>query len=236
MPRHLEKAGSRVEGIYTYNPHTTSTGRIIQRAVSHGSIEIAPGYFGVTIQSKHNSQRRLGDFNDSVELRGRKLLNNKVVLIADSEEIEDVAKGMELPVDTITERFEAPLARFMAEVMAINVVIRPEAYDWTLRDFAQPSLKVFFSGPEDTQINSGLAVHEFSRPCKTPIMEMVARFEELGIVYDFEVLKQRFKQSAEKKRGWLAAPYLSGRIALGDTVLLERPLLPDGLVAAFSYE
>ena len=141
----------------------------------------------------------------------RHVRNERQVSIATLEDLKFITEQAEL-TDLLIER-GLDMGRFMSLALAVNVVISGTA---KLSEQLGPGTKLFFGG-EDT--GAILDISEAHLPCSKPA-NAIARSLNLAP----EEIKDRFKEVARARRGYMASVYSPGRIALEDSIDVQLPI------------
>lgn len=148
--------------------------------------------------------RQVRNYQVARKWAGRDVRNERQISIATLEDLRLIAKALEL--DTILDEKSIDLGRFMSQVLAVNVLL--SGVD--LGDYLGPGTKLF-CGEEDT--GAIVDISEAHLPCKKPAFTIATSLD-----LDPAKLKDGFKQVAAERRGYMAAVFAPGRIALGDSV------------------
>lgn len=139
--------------------------------------------------------------------------------------MRDIADDLDLPIGIIEERSAIPIARFMAEQLAANIVVG--GIGRRLNRVVESGMLLAFSNDTE-EIGAVLRITEYNQPCKKPSLKLRQTLGTIGldIGCEFDEFKQRFKKAASDKRGWVASVHSAGEINIGDRAFVHAPISP----------
>lgn len=162
----------------------------------------------------------------SRELDGREVVNDRQLIVAQASDMVTTASNLGLPVEEIEQRSGMGIAHFMAEQLAINILVESPR-DGELSATAIPGLVLVLGNDPGT--SPVMKLSEYSRPCTKPLVKLLASLATLGIERPDGSMKQLlelFKRAARTERGWLGSIFAAGVVGVGDTVSAYASLLP----------
>jgi len=174
---------------------------------------------------RHYGSTRVMRGYQSTELEGRKVANDRQLIIAQASDMEAIARGMDLPVADIEERSGMSIAHFMAERLAVNVLVDSPG-EHELDETAVSGLVLVLGN--DPKTAAAVKLSEYSRPCPKPPVQIVAALKTLGLVppKPIKELTPDFKRAARTGRGWLGSVFAAGTATAGERVSIYPSLLP----------
>lgn len=174
---------------------------------------------------RHYGPTRVVRPYQSRELAGREVVNDRQLIIAQTSDMTTIAHKLGLPVEEIEQRGAASITRFMAEQLAINILVESPT-EGELSALAVSGLVLVLGNPETAP---AMKLSEYSRPCPKPLVRLLASLEALGIERPEGSMNQfleRFKQAARVERGWLGSVSATGVVEVGNAISAYTSLLP----------
>lgn len=214
--RLLEQTGMVIDHLYIVGPE-----RPVWNMESVPSVTVDSS--GIPGDRHYGATRAMREYQ-SPELNGREVANDRQLIIAQSSDMEAIAHSMGLAVEEIEQRSGKSIARFMAEQLAVNVLVdSPTEHE--LNCTAVSGLVLVLGG--DPKTAPAIKLSEYSRPCPKPVVQIVASLRALGLATaPAKELTPEFKRAARTGRGWLGAVFATGTTAVGETISIYHSLLP----------
>jgi hypothetical protein len=161
----------------------------------------------------------------STELAGREVANDRQLIIAQASDMEGIARSMNLPVEEIEQRSGRSIGHFMAEQLAVNILVDSPT-DHKLSTTAVSGLVLVLGN--DPRTAPAMKLGEYSRPCNQPVTQLIASLTALGLTPPAPTreLASSFKRVARTGRGWLGAVFAAGTTMVGEAVSSYPSLLP----------
>jgi hypothetical protein len=168
----------------------------------------------VAVDRHFGEYRELRPYQAPSGWAGRKILNDASVSILLEEDINEIAKRLDL-----TGIHEDPNSKII-EAFAGNIVLGTGlASDYQLlKQYLGAGTRLYVGQPEDGTI---LSITESILPCAKPAKIL---FDNLGIEGDFGAFKDQLKEASYELRGYRGAIMSAGGILLGDSVALQLPI------------
>lgn len=161
---------------------------------------------GDDLDRHHGSTRVVRNYQVGKKWAGRLVRNERQVSLATREDLLLIAEDLFIIQKIIELIGDDDIVRFMAECLAVNVVI----HGANIAPYLGPGTKLFIGEPETGAI---VDISEAHLPCKKPATALASRLE-----LPIDDIKAGFKAAAAERRGYMASVYSPGRIALGDTI------------------
>ena len=221
--RLLEPTGMAIESLYIVGPERPVWG---MESVPSFPVDLN----GIPGDRHYGPTRTVREYQ-SLELDGREVANDRQLIIAQASDMAAIAHSMDLPVEEIEQRSGKSIAHFMAEQLAINILVdSPTEHE--LSDTAVSGLVLVLGS--DPKTAPAIKLSEYSRPCPKPVVQIVASLRALGLAPPLPIkeLTPEFKRAARAGRGWLGAVFATGTAAVGETVSAYPSLLPREPYAA----
>lgn len=174
---------------------------------------------------RHSGIFRTRQRFESNELSGMHVANDRQISIVSSNDMIKVAESLDLPLDTIEERSETSIDKFIACQLAANILLKGEV---SLNEVAQPGVLMVMRNEQG--VGPVVRLTEYNNPCKKPVVKLVHSLKEIDIrlEQDFDTLKTQFKAAAASRRGWVGSVYSPGTLFLGANVAVHYPVaLPE---------
>ena len=171
---------------------------------------------------RHAGLTRTMQNYESAHLRGMTIANDKHVSLVSEDDMVEIAEMLGLDIATVEERAEEPIAQYMARRLAANMLITGAA----LNELATPGLILAF-GDTTESVRAAIRITEYNAPCKKPHINLINHLRAIDLQLsgnDFEEQKERFKEIAAGRRGWVASTYVAGEIAVGNSLFSHRPV------------
>lgn len=213
MAQQLQATGIEVSGLYIVGDGA------IWEAEPRSSLDID---FDGIAGDRHAELTRVMQPYESEQMRKLVVANDKHVSLVSGEDMVEIATGMDLDISKVEERSELSIEHFVAKALAANILVSGEY----LNNIALPGLILAFCS-DPGEVKSAVRVTEYNAPCQKPLTNMLAslRSLDLSLGGDFVSQKERFKEVAAARRGWVGSVYIAGSIEIGDRIYTHTPVV-----------
>lgn len=177
-------------------------------------------------EDRHYGRTRTLRRYEAQEWAGTVVQNDKQISLVGEEDMVEIAVGLGLPYQQIEDRSEMSVARFMAQVLAANVLLTSSGSQ-RLNSIAASGIVLVFGSVFNNSPPS-CKISEFNQPCNQPIATLLNAFAKLDIAEPRppEELRTLFKRVARWKRGWVGSVFSEGSVLVGQQLSVYRSLQP----------